>query len=533
MPEIPSQGGGKMAIGRRRACYFFGILTFFACIVFISPFARAGDLAASEQLFTLNCAVCHGGDRGGYIGPALTKERHETISEAAVRTMISTGIFETLMPIWAGKITPKEIRNLAALIKNNSKAEVSWSFEDIKRSLEVYIEDEKTLPRTPEYAIEDMNDLMAVMSRGRYATGNSKVIFFDGQTNQQIGEIPTAHAPHILDFDPADERWAYVKTDAGWVYKVDLYSMRAVRGIRVGLNGPALAVSYDGRYVMAGSFVPNTAVILDAKMLEPIKFFELGGIDPDGKMVESDSGIIISTPSGSYFAIALENAGQVWIIDHSKPEMPVTEVKNVGHHLHDAFLAPNGRYLLVSAYDDDIVAVIDLEEKKLVKRLPAGCQPHVGSGAVVKLDGKTLGFGTNIRGCDKNVVSVWDLDTWEVVKQIPVIGPTESPAAHPKARYVAVDIVGTGPDADKIQVIDKETLEVAKTITVGGHAYFPEYTARGDYIYISAGYHGDKLVIYKADTLEKVQEIQMEAPAGIFSHVRPEIITIGLDKSLN
>ena len=141
-------------------------------------------------------------------------------------------------------------------------------------------------------------------------------------------------------------------------------------------------------------------------------------------------------------------------------------------------------------------------------------------------------MGTNIGGCDKTVVTVWDLDTWEVVKQIPVIGPTESPAAHPKAPYIVVDIVGTGPDAGKIQFIDKETLEVVKTIDVGGHSHFAEYTANGKYLYVSAGYQGDKIVIYKSDTLAKVKEFPMQVPEGKFSHVRPKIITVGLEESL-
>ena len=492
----------------------------------------ADNIADAEKLFAQNCAVCHGADRGGYIGPGLVKENFGAVSEAALRSMISNGISETLMPPWGGKLTTADLRKLSALYKSTSKAKLSFGMEGIKSSLKIYVADESILPSKPTYPIRDMDDLVAVMSRGRYATGNSRVVFFDGRTNRQVGEIPTIHAPHIINFHPTNPRWAYVKTDSAYVYKVDLYSMRAVRSIRTGLNGPALAVSRDGRYVMAGAFVPHTAVILDAKTLEPVKFLELQGVDPDGNMVESDSGMITGTPFGDYFAIALENSGQVWIIDYSKRDMPIIEIKNVGRHLHDAFLSPDGRYLMIASYDDDIVAAIDLQEKKIVKKLPGGCQPHVGSGAVVKVKGRTLGIGTNIRGCDKTVVSVWDLDTFELTKQIPVMGPTESPAAHPNARYIAVDIVGTGPDADKIQFIDKETLEVVKTITVGGHAHFPEYTGRGDYLYVSAGYQGDKVVVYKSDTLAKVKEFPMEVPAGIFSHVRPKIITIGLEKSL-
>jgi hypothetical protein len=121
------------------------------------------------------------------------------------------------------------------------------------------------------------------------------------------------------------------------------------------------------------------------------------------------------------------------------------------------------------------------------------------------------------------------MDTFEVVKQIPVLGPTESPAAHPDAPYIVVDIVGTGPQASKLQFIDKESLEVVKTLDVSGHSYFPEYTARGDYLYVSAGYHGNAVVIYDSRSLDRIKTFPMEVPAGIFSHARARTVAIGLE----
>jgi nitrite reductase (NO-forming) / hydroxylamine reductase len=181
--------------------------------------------------------------------------------------------------------------------------------------------------------------------------------------------------------------------------------------------------------------VPNTAVILDAATLEPLRLMELRGIDPDGKMVESDSGMITGTPFADYFVIALEQAGQVWIVDLNKPDMPITKITGVGRHLHDAFLSPDGRYVVVSSYDDNINAVIDLAEKAYCQKDSCRVQPHLGSGAVVRSHGRLLGIGTNIgsRPCEPYEVTVFDMETFEVVKRIPVLGPTESPAAHPKA----------------------------------------------------------------------------------------------------
>jgi len=95
-----------------------------------------------------------------------------------------------------------------------------------------------------------------------------------------------------------------------------------------------------------------------------------------------------------------------------------------------------------------------------------------------------------------------------------------------------IDIVGTGPEASKIQFIDKETLEVVKTVTVGGHSHFPEYTARGDYLYVSAGYGGNKLVIYDSHTMKKVKTFSMKVPAGVFSHMRARAVVLGLESVL-
>jgi nitrite reductase (NO-forming)/hydroxylamine reductase len=507
----------------------------------------AVDFDETERLYADHCAVCHGADRGGYIGPALNSEQTK-LTQAQISAKIIEGGATTLMPqhpTWPGKFSTRIINQLASLIAKHPKQAMTWGLKDIRNSLEVLVTDESSLPTKPTYPIENLDDLMAVMARGRFAAGDeAKIVFFDGRTNKKIGVVPIGFAPHLMDFHPKQERWAYVRDDAGYILKIDLYTLKVVRKIRAGLNGTSLAVSRDGRYLAAGSFVPNTAVILDAATLEPLKFMELHGIDPDGKMVEADSGMITSTPFADYFVIALEQAGQVWVLDLNKPDMPVSTITGVGRHLHDAFLSPDGRYVVVSSYDDNFITVIDLAEKRIVKRIPAGCQPHLGSGAVVRSHGRLLGIGTNIgtRPCEPYEVTVFDMDTFEVVKRIPVLGPTESPAAHPKATYIVVDIVGTGPNANKIQFIDKQTLKVAKTLTIEGtlgHSHFPEYTARGDYLYVSssvggdriAGYDGDWLVIYDAQTLKKVKRVSMEVPAGVFSHLRARTVVVGLEST--
>ncbi|MGZ8097117.1 MAG: cytochrome D1 domain-containing protein [Methylosarcina sp.] len=491
--------------------------------------ATSDDPQKMHQLYEDNCASCHGSDHGGFLAPPLNSETLKGRSPTVLRTIVMTGSFDTLMPPFYGRLSDDDIRGVIKHLQNTPKLDnPPWTIEDMKASLKVLIADESKLPNKPVYQIDDMDDIIGVAARGKYGRGTgSKAVFINSKTHQKVGEIATGAAAHIIDYNPVNPRWAYVKNDTAEIFKVDLYSMQVVRSIKTGFNGPGLGVSRDGKYLMAGSYVPHNAVILNADTLEPLKTFELEGVDPDGKMVSSDSGMVIGTPYADVMAIALENAGQVWIVD-LKDDFPVTKIENVGRHLHDAFLTHNGTKLMVASYDDSIVTAIDLKERKIVKKLEAGCVPHVGGGAAVEVDGRTLGFGTNFGDCDKMVVSVWDLDKMEVVKQIPVAGGTESPAAHANAPYVAVDIISKDRRARTVQLIDKKSLEVVKTLEVGGHAYFPEYSADGKFLYVSAGYNGDEVAVYDSTSMQKVAGIPMESPAGIFSHGRVKYITRGL-----
>jgi nitrite reductase (NO-forming) / hydroxylamine reductase len=497
--------------------------------VVLSPSITPAATEDMHQLYQDNCASCHGSDHGGFLAPALNSETLKGRSPTALRTIVMTGSFDTLMPPFYGRLTDDEIRGLVKHLQSTPKqANPAWTIDDIKASIKVYVTDESKLPAKPTYQIDNMDNIIGAAARGKYGRGTgSKAVFINSTTHKQIGEIPTGAAAHIIDYNPVNPRWAYVKNDTAEIFKVDLYSMQAVRSVKTGFNGPGLGVSRDGKYLMAGSYVPHNAVILNADTLKPLKTFELEGVDPDGKLVTSDSGMVIGTPFADIFAIALENAGQVWIVD-LKDDFPVTKIENVGRHLHDAFLTHGGSKLMVASYDDSIVTAIDLNERKIIKKLEAGCVPHVGGGAAVEVDGRTLGFGTNFGDCDKMVVSVWDLDKMEVVKQVPVSGGTESPAAHANAPYVAVDIISKDRRARTVQMIDKHTLGVVKKLDVGGHAYFPEYSADGKFLYVSAGYNGDEVAVFDSTSLQKVAAIPMESPAGLFSHGRVKYVTRGL-----
>jgi hypothetical protein len=136
----------------------------------------AEDFDEAERLYADHCAVCHGADRGGYIGPALNSDQTE-LTQAQISAKIREGGATTLMPqhpTWPGKLSKKKMNLLASLITKRPKQSMSWGLNDIRNSLEVLVADESTLPNKPTYKIENLDDLMAIMARGRFAAKRSQ-----------------------------------------------------------------------------------------------------------------------------------------------------------------------------------------------------------------------------------------------------------------------------------------------------------------------------------------------------------------------
>jgi mono/diheme cytochrome c family protein len=82
--------------------------------IFAQP--RSGEWEA-RQVYLENCAGCHGFDRTGFVGVALDSAVLDTLSEAAVRSLIKHGVFDTLMPPWDCRLPLDQLRILSHYLK--------------------------------------------------------------------------------------------------------------------------------------------------------------------------------------------------------------------------------------------------------------------------------------------------------------------------------------------------------------------------------------------------------------------------------
>lgn len=467
-----------------------------------------------SQFYADACGGCHGPNREGGTGPALVPGRL-TSSDQFYFDTIQAGRPGTVMPAWTNLgLSDEEIWGLVGFIRTEPDAEaVKWEIDEIAPTLEVLV-DEATLPDEPQH-VGNIDNLMLVTERE-----NRAIAVIDGDTHTLLAEVDASYRAHGYTFNPVDERWAYNVGRDGWLFKIDLYSLQAVRKVRVGLDSRGLAVSDDGRYLLVGNFIPNSAVIIDADTLEPLKVIETSGVNPSGEMVDSRVCITSDVSMdlvGPYFLIALKEAGQIWRIDFSDPEFPIDKIENVGNILHDGFLSPDNKRFYVASQADNWMAVIDVENATLVDKISTGETPHPGSGAVWEADGTT--YGATVHAAEGKV-TIWDLETNEIVGTVATAGPGLFLRSAENSPYVWADAL-FGDPSNTITVFQKEApFDVVGVIDDGVMTLHPEFTADGKFVYIS-DWTGNAVRVYDAETLELVAEIEdIPAPTGIFNTVR-------------
>ena len=470
--------------------------------------------SAVAKYFTDTCGGCHGPNREGGTGPALIPGRLTSPDQLYFDT-IKNGRPNTIMPAW-GKagLSDAEIWGLIGMIRSQpNAAAVEWGMEQIKGSLRALV-DEATLPSAPQHK-GNLGNLMLVTEREARS-----IAVIDGDSDTLLGHIPASYRAHGYAFDPTSDRWAYNMGRDGWVFKIDLYTLKPVRTVRVGQDSRALAISDDGKYLIAGNYIPNSAVIMDARTLEPLKVIETAGNDPDGKFVQSRVCIISDVSAelvGPYFLVALKEAGQVWRIDYSKPDFPIAKIENVGRILHDGFLSPDNRFFYLASQKDNWMAVIDVAQAKLVGKISTGKTPHPGSGAVWQADGTIYGATTHAA---EGKVTIWDLKTNQIVGTVKTPGPGLFIRASEHSPYVWADAVFGAPP-NTVTVFKKEKpFEVVKVIQQGKRLVHPEFTDEGDKTYV-ADWDGNQVLVYDARSLEKIAEIGgVSSPSGIFNTER-------------
>ncbi|NND48879.1 MAG: protein nirF [Rhizobiales bacterium] len=336
-------------------------------------------------------------------------------------------------------------------------------------------------------------------------TARSIIARIDG-----LGDL--SHASVVFS---RDQRYAFVFGRDGGLTKIDLIEHRIAKRIIQAGNSIGGAISDDGRLVAVSNYEPGGIRVFDAATLDPVA---------DIPAVYTSSGDrsktvgLVDAP-GRKFLFTLYDAGEIWMADFSGGAEPVVnKLGDAGLMPYDALITGDGRHYIAGLFGEDGLAHVDLWASnpavrrildgygKGEEKLPVYKMPH--------LEGWALAANRFILpAVGRHELLVLDAEDFEETGRVAVHGQPVFAVARPDGRQVWVNFAH--PLNDTVQVVDVPSLEIIHEFKPGPAVLHLEFTPRGHEVWISVR-DADRVDIYDTGTFEKVGELPMGKPSGIF-----------------
>lgn len=365
--------------------------------------------------------------------------------------------------------------------------------------------------------VRGTGDLGIVIER---ASGSVQVI--DTTERTAIGRIEglgdLSHASAV--FSP-DQRYAYVFGRDGGLTKLDLLTQSIAKRIVQAGNAIGGAISDDGRLVAVSNYEPGGVRVFDSETLEPVA--DIPATYGNGGARSKTVGLVDAP--GRRFVFTLYDAGEIWIADFSRGADPViAKFRNVGALPYDALITGDGRHYIAGLFGEDGLAHIDLwAEAPRVERildgygrgeekLPVYKMPHLEGWA-------RAGDRFMLPAVGRHEILAVDAATFQEAGRIAVHGQPIFAVARPDGRQVWVNFAH--PLNDTVQVIDVQAQKIVHEFKPGPAVLHLEFTPRGHEVWISVR-DADTVAVYDTATFEKLAELPMAKPSGIFLAARAQ-----------
>jgi len=500
-------------------------------IVSISLLATLPAIAVAEPdaaaLYAEHCAVCHAETRLGGTGPALIPETLGRMRGPVLEEVIADGRPATQMTGFADVLEADEITALAAYIGTPLDEVPSWSEDDIAYTREL-VADHVPAER-PVFDADPMNITLAV------ETGDNHISVLDGDSFAVLDRFETPFAVHGGPKFSPDGRFVFIVSRDGWVQKYDIWSLQEVGRVRAGLNSRNIAMSHDGQWLAVANYLPMSLTILSAADLSVAKVIDVIGRDGHPSRVSA----VYQAPQRKSFILALKDTPEIWEIATDPGAGPFHEGFVHSHEagmkealgaeeglfarrrividepIDDFFFTPDYRNLIGAAREGDRGVVVNLDVGRVIADLPLPGMPHLGSGITWESGGRRVMATPHLQ---EGVLSVIDIDDWSLVKTIETAGPGFFLRSHENTPYVWADVF-FGPNRDVMHIIDKESLQIVKTLrpVAGATVAHTEFTRDGRHALVSVWEDEGAVIVYDATTLEEVTRLPMRRPSGKYN----------------
>ncbi len=458
-----------------------------------------------KTLYQQHCSSCHGSDRLGALGSALLPENLKRLKKIAAKEIISAGRPLTQMPAFADRLSEAEIDELVEYIYTPLAQVPVWSRPQIEASHVDHQHD--NLSSEPIYPVADKLNMFIVVELGDHSAS-----LLDGDAFKVIHRFKTRPALHGGPKFSTDGRYVYFASRDGWISKFDIYNLKTLFEIRAGINTRNIALSADNKTILVANYLPHSIVALDADDLS----FKSEINVTAGEKSSRVSAVYTAPPRDSFIA-ALKDIPQVWEITYQSAQSSILEPTRIetDNIIDDFFFSQDYQYLIGSTREGGKAAVINLDNHQTIAEVALEGLPHLGSGFSFDYNDTRVLASQNLR---KNEISFIDMSNWQIIKQLKTPGPGFFMRSHEKSAYAMADVF-FGEQKEQILVIDKQTLDIVKTLIpeAGKTSAHIEFDRHGCHALVSIWEDDGALVIYNMRTLEEVKRIPMKKPSGKYN----------------
>ena len=486
--------------------------------------------ASVQALYQQHCAACHGAQRLGGMGPALLPESLARLRKPDAIKVIQDGRAATQMLPFKDTLKAEEISALTDWIYTPVKPAPTWSDADIAAS-RIETAGWKNWPAKPQWQADPMNLFVVVEG------GDHHVTLLDGDTFEPIHRFSSRFALHGGPKFTPDGRYVFFGSRDGWITKYDLWNLKVVAEVRAGINMRNIAVSGDGQWVMAANYLPHTVVLFDAD-LQPVRTYPARALD--GSATSRVSAVYDATPRHS-FVVALKDIPELWEISYDRKAPPIYDgfvhdykmkeglpkdgflgVRRtvLDEPLDDFFFSQNYAYALGAsrphADGSPSGQVVNLDVRRKIATLPIAGMPHLGSGITFDRGDTRVLASPNLQD---GVISVIDMKTWKLVKDITTPGPGFFMRSHEATPYAWTDSMMSPTAKNVLTIIDKRTLAPVASVKgpPGQTLAHIEFTQDGKYALASLWEDDGALIVYDAATFKEVKRLPMRKPVGKYN----------------
>ncbi len=367
------------------------------------------------------------------------------------------------------------------------------------------------LPTMATADLRGTGDLGIVVER---ASGSVLVVEHSGDSIlhriEGLGDLSHASAVYSRD-----GRYAFIFGRDGGLTKIDLLKGAIVKRVMQAGNSIGGAISQDGSLVAVSNYEPGGVKVFSSGDLTLVA--DIPAVGKSGDKPSKTVGLVDAP--GNQFVYSLFDAGEIWILDMSRPKKPeIRRFPDIGRKPYDGLISANGRTYIAGLFGEDGLAMLDLwyPERGVVRilpgygrgeeRLPVYKMPHLEGWAMTD----DYAF---LPAVGHHQVLVVDRSDWSEKTRIEVSGQPVFVMARPDGRQVWVNYAF--PDNQWIEVIDVPSMKVIHKLDVGKGALHMEFTPRGEKVWISVR-DEDAVKIFSTADAKLLKTLPAEKPSGIF-----------------